>query len=82
MPIISFENEIEPPCEGELQCKVIKISDDVIGSDGFVFAEDGTGDFFILKSNGSVYIYKYFELNEEFYAESLTDYFRNATLNY
>ena len=33
LPIISFENEIEPPCEGELQCKVIKKSGDVITID-------------------------------------------------
>lgn len=33
LPIVSFEDEIEPPCEGELGCKVIKKSGDVITID-------------------------------------------------
>ena len=45
------------------------------GNDGFVFSEDGTGDFYILKSNGSIFVYKYFDFKERLYAESLTDYF-------
>ncbi len=51
------------------------------GNDGFVFAENGTGDFYVLKSDGSIYVYKYFDLKEELYAESLADYFSSATLN-
>ena len=51
------------------------------GNDGFVFAEDGTGDFFVLKNNGAIYVYKYFDFKEELYAESLADYFSNATSN-
>ena len=51
------------------------------GNDGFVFAENGTGDFYVLKTNGASYVYKYFDLKEELYAESLADYFSNATSN-
>ena len=51
------------------------------GNDGFVFAENGTGDFYVLKTNGAIYVYKYFDLKEELYAESLADYFSNATSN-
>ena len=51
------------------------------GNDGFVFAENGTGDFYILKSNGSIFVYKYFDLREELYAESLAVYFNNAAPN-
>ena len=51
------------------------------GNDGFVFAENGTGDFYVLKTNGAIYVYKYFDLKEELYAESLADYFSSATLN-
>ena len=51
------------------------------GNDGFVFSEDGTGDFYVLKTNGAIYVYKYFDLKEELYAESLADYFSNATSN-
>ena len=51
------------------------------GNDGFVFAENGTGDFYVLKTNGAIYVYKYFDLKEELYAESLADYFSSASLN-
>ena len=51
------------------------------GNDGFVFSEDGTGDFYVLKTNGAIFVYKYFYLKEELYAESLADYFSNATSN-
>jgi len=51
------------------------------GNDGFVFADNGTGDFYVLKSNGSIFMYKYFDFKEAWYAESLMDYFRNATSN-
>ena len=51
------------------------------GNDGFVFAENGTGDFYVLKTNGAIYVYKYFDLKEDLYAESLADYFSNATSN-
>ena len=45
------------------------------GNDGFVFSEDGTGDFYVLKTNGEIFVYKYFYLKEELYAESLANYF-------
>ncbi len=45
------------------------------GNDGFVFSEDGTGDFYVLKTNGAIFVYKYFYLKEELYAESLANYF-------
>ena len=45
------------------------------GNDGFVFAENGTGDFYVLKTNGAIFVYKYFYLKEELYAESLANYF-------
>ncbi len=45
------------------------------GSDGVVFAGNGAGGFFILKPNGKIYIYEYFDLCEEYYADSLSDYF-------
>ena len=51
------------------------------GNDGFVFAENGTGDFYVLKTNGAIYVYKYFDLKEELYAESLAVYFNNAAPN-
>ena len=45
------------------------------GNDGFVFSEDGTRDFYVLKTNGAIFVYKYFYLKEELYAESLANYF-------
>ena len=45
------------------------------GNDGFVFSENGTGDFYVLKTNGAIFVYKYFYLKEELYAESLANYF-------
>ncbi|MDE6501635.1 MAG: hypothetical protein K2L10_06090 [Ruminococcus sp.] len=45
------------------------------GGEGFVFAGNGAGGFFILKPDGKIYIYEYFDLSEEYYAESLSDYF-------
>lgn len=51
------------------------------GNDGFVFSENGTGDFYVLKTNGAIFVYKYLYLKEEFYVESLADYFSSATLN-
>ena len=51
------------------------------GNDGFVFSENGTGDFYVLKTNGAIFVYKYLYLKEEFYVESLEDYFSSATLN-
>ncbi|MDE6833092.1 MAG: hypothetical protein K2J39_02420 [Ruminococcus sp.] len=48
---------------------------DEYGGEGVVFAGNGAGGFFILKPNGKIYIYEYFDLCEEYYAESLSDYF-------
>lgn len=45
------------------------------GGKGFVFAGNGAGGFFILKPDGKIHIYEYFDLNEEYYADSLYDYF-------
>lgn len=48
---------------------------DEYGGEGVVFAGNGAGGFFILKPDGKIYIHEYFDLNEEYYAESLSDYF-------
>lgn len=48
---------------------------DEYGGEGVVFAGNGAGSFFVLKPDGKIYIYEYFDLNEEYYAESLSDYF-------
>lgn len=45
------------------------------GGNGIVFAGNGAGGFFILKPDGKIYIHEYFDLSEEYYAESLSDYF-------
>ena len=46
-----------------------------IGTDGFVFAGDGAGKFFVLKSDGKVSLYEYYDFSETFYANSLWEYF-------
>lgn len=48
---------------------------DEYGEEGIVFAGNGSGGFFILKPNGKIYLYEYFDLGEEYYADSLSDYF-------
>ncbi len=48
---------------------------DEYGGEGVVFAGNGAGGFFILKPDGKIYIYEYYDLSEEYYAESLSDYF-------
>lgn len=45
------------------------------GGEGVVFAGNGAGGFFILKPDGKIHIVEYFDEGEEFYAESLKDYF-------
>lgn len=46
------------------------------GNEGVVFAGNGAGGFFILKPNGKIFLYEYFDLGEEYYANNLTDYFK------
>lgn len=46
-----------------------------IGTDGFVFAGDGAGNFFVLKSDGRIFLYEYYDFSETFYANSLLEYF-------
>ena len=46
-----------------------------IGTDGFVFAGDGAGKFFVLKSDGKVSLYEYYDFSETFYANSLWEFF-------
>ena len=46
-----------------------------IGTDGFVFAGDGAGNFFVLKSDGRIFLYEYYDFSETFYANSLGEYF-------
>lgn len=48
-----------------------------IGKDGFVFAGDDAGNFFVLKSDGKIFLYKYYDFSEIFYANSLWEYFDN-----
>ena len=42
--------------------------------EGFIFYGNRKVDF-VLKPNGKIYTYDYFTLSEEYYAESLSDYF-------
>lgn len=46
-----------------------------IGTEGVVFAGNGAGGYFILKPDGKIYVYEYYDWGEEIYAESLWDYF-------
>ncbi len=48
---------------------------DEIGTDGFVFAGDGAGNFFVLKSDGRIFLYEYYYFSETFYANSLWEYY-------
>lgn len=45
------------------------------GGFGVVFADNGAGGFFILKPDRKIYIYEYYDLGEEYYADSLYNYF-------
>ncbi len=47
------------------------------GSEGVVFAGNGAGGFFVLKPDGRVFLYEYYDLGEEYYADSLWEYFNN-----
>lgn len=46
------------------------------GNDGIVFAGNGAGGFYILKYDGKIYLFEYFDIGEELYAESLAEYFK------
>lgn len=48
---------------------------DLHGDEGTVFAGNGAGGFFVLKPDGTVYLYEYFDEGGEYYAASLFDYF-------
>lgn len=50
------------------------------GGNGFVFAGNGAGDFYVLKPDGSVALYEYFYLSESYEANSLWDFFQIPTL--
>ena len=45
------------------------------GDEGVVFAGNGAGGYFVLKPDGKIYLYEYYDLSEKYYAESLLDYF-------
>ena len=45
------------------------------GNDGIVFAGNGAGGFYVLKDDGKIYLFEYYDIGEELYAESLADYF-------
>ena len=47
-------------------------------SEGIVFAGNGAGGCFILKPNGKVFINEFFDEGEEYYADSLSDFFGKA----
>lgn len=47
------------------------------GNEGVVFAGNGAGGFFVLKPDGRVFLYEYYDLGEEFYADGLWEYFNN-----
>ncbi len=47
------------------------------GSEGVVFAGNGAGGFFVLKPDGRIFLYEYYDLGEEFYADSMWEYFNN-----
>lgn len=49
---------------------------DEYDGEGTVFAENGAGGFFVLKPDGKVHIYEYFDLGEEPYAENLQAFFQ------
>ena len=48
---------------------------DLHGDEGIVFAGNGAGGFFVLKPDGTVYLYEYFDEGGKYYAASLSDYF-------
>ena len=48
---------------------------DLHGDEGTVFVGNGAGGFFVLKPDGTVYLYEYFDEGGEYYAASLFDYF-------
>lgn len=48
-----------------------------INGDGFVFTGNGTGNFYVLKPDGKIFLYEYFEQNEVYVAESLWHFFSN-----
>lgn len=43
--------------------------------DGFVFAGNGAGDFYVLKPDGNITLYEYFYQSESYQADSLWDFF-------
>ncbi len=47
-----------------------------MGGEGFVFADNGAGDFYVLKPDGHITIYEYFELSESYAADSLYDFYK------
>ena len=56
---------------GTVGCNSVKID-----GTGIVFAGNGAGGFYILKDDGKIYLFEYFDIGEELYAESLAEYFK------
>ncbi|MDO4155211.1 MAG: hypothetical protein Q4D37_00355 [Oscillospiraceae bacterium] len=50
------------------------------GGDGFVFADNGAGDFYVRKPDGSIALYEYSYLSESYEADSLWDFFHSLLL--
>ncbi|MGN0638353.1 MAG: hypothetical protein ACI4J0_08270 [Huintestinicola sp.] len=48
---------------------------DLYGDEGTVFAGNGAGGYFVLKPDGTIYLYEYLDEDGEYYAASLSDYF-------
>ena len=48
------------------------------GGEGFVFSGDLSVGFFVLKPDGKIFRYDYYNLNEEYYAENLEDWLRKC----
>ena len=46
------------------------------GGDGFVFSGNDKMEFYVLKPNGTIWVYHYYDLKEEFYAGSLVEFFQ------
>lgn len=44
------------------------------GINGYIFSDDGAGNVFVMKEDGSVYLFDAIDGEEEFFAESLVDF--------
>lgn len=48
---------------------------DLFCEEGTVFAGNGAGGYFVLKSDGKIYLYEYLDESGKFYADNLLSYF-------